>query len=194
MNWLECKSLIYADLCRCTDKHTKISAFKLIFLNSSFKVTFWFRIGSYLQNRKKFKLLYYCVCWYYNCLMYKTGIQLPIGTNVGAGLRFYHFGNVVINGKSKIGINASIYNGVTLGINYKPEGVYTKPPVIGDNVVLCTGAKVIGNVFVGNNSVIGANAVVLKDIPEDAVAAGVPAIIIRKTGGGKYVESFINHL
>ena len=194
MNWLECKSLVYSDLCRITDKHTKIAALKLLFLNYSFKVTFWFRIGSYLQNKIKWRLMYYFVCWYYDRIMYKTGIQLPLGTKVGAGLRFYHFGDVVVNGNSIIGKNASIYNGVTIGINFKPDCVYTKPPILGDNVVLCTGSKVIGDVCIGSNCVIGANAVVTKDIPEDSVAVGIPAAIIHKSGGGNYVTSFINHL
>ena len=130
------------------------------------------------------------VYWHYKQLMYKTGIQLPIGTQVGGGIKFYHFGDVVINRNAIIGENASIYNGVTIGINLRPDGK-AYPPIIGDNVVLCTGAKVIGNVKIGSNSVIGANAVVVKDIPENSVAAGVPAKVLDTNGGGINMLNFL---
>lgn len=191
MTWKECKVLIYQDLSRSSDKQTKLSAFRFLITNTSFKMSFWFRVGTYLQN-KKCKLLYYLVLSYYRRIMYKTGIQLPLGTMVGEGLKFYHFGNVVINKKTKIGKNASIYNGVTIGINLSPEAEKGLPPILGDNVVLCAGAKVIGNVNVGNNCVIGANAVVTKDIPDNSVVVGVPAKLLR-TNGDEYVKLFINH-
>lgn len=191
MTWEECKALICQDLSRSSDKLTKLNAIRFLITNPSFKMSFWFRIGTYLMNNKC-KLLYYLVFLHYRKIMYKTGIQLPIGTMVGGGLKFYHFGNVVINKKSIIGKNNSIYNGVTIGINLSPVGKKCSPPIIGDNVVLCTGAKVIGNVNVGNNCVIGANAVVTKDIPENSVVAGVPAKML-KTNGDEYVKLFINH-
>lgn len=111
---------------------------------------------------------------------------------LGGGIKFYHFGDVVVNRNAKIGKNASIYNGVTIGINLRPDGK-AYPPVIGDNVVLCTGAKVIGNVTVGSNSVVGANAVVVKDIPDNSVAAGVPAKVLDTNEGDKYAQLFIAH-
>lgn len=182
MTWKECKVLIRQDLKRSTNRLTKCSALRFIITNSSFKMSFWFRIGTYLEERKH-GLMYLFVFWYYKQLMYKTGIQLPLGTKVGAGLKFYHFGDVVVNRNATIGENVSIYNGVTIGINLRPDGK-KYPPKIGNNVVLCTGAKVIGGVTIGDNSVIGANAVVTKDIPEDVVAAGVPAKIVSTNGGG----------
>ncbi len=191
MKWNDCKLLIVSDLRRTSDRCTKINALKLLITNASFKMSFWFRIGSYLEY-KNCKILYFIVFWHYKHLMFKTGIQLPLGTQVGPGLKFYHFGNVVVNKMATIGRNASIYNGVTIGINLSPKGE-SFPPIIGDNVVLCTGAKVIGNVKVGSNSVIGANAVVTKDIPENCVAAGVPAKVILENHGHEYSELFIAH-
>lgn len=191
MTWKECKRLIRRDLSRNTDRLSKRSALRFLITNSSFKMSFWFRIGTYLSE-KRLKLPYYIVSWHYKNLMYKTGIQFPIGTKCGAGLKFYHFGNIVVNKNAVIGENVSIYNGVTIGITLRPNG-NCSPPILGDNVVLCTGAKVIGSVHVGNNSVIGANAVVTKDIPEDSVAAGVPAKVISDDSGRKYAELFINH-
>ena len=192
MNWSDCKSLIKHDLSRSTDNPTKTAALKFIITNASFKMSFWFRIGTFFSEERCYRFLYALVFWHYKQLMYKTGIQLPIGTQVGGGIKFYHFGDVVVNKNAIIGANASIYNGVTIGINLRPDGK-AHPPVIGDNVVLCTGAKVIGNVTIGSNSVIGANAVVVKDIPENSVAAGVPAKVLDTIGRHKYAQLFIAH-
>ena len=78
------------------------------------------------------------------------------------------------NNAKKIGENCHIYQQVTIGFNG------TEQPVIGNNVRICCGAKVIGGVNIGNNVVIGANAVVVKDVPDNVVVAGVPAKIIKQ--------------
>ncbi len=88
--------------------------------------------------------------------------------NIGGGLIIQHGFATIITAKS-IGKNAKIFQQVTIGYNAD------ELPVIGDNVEICCGAKVIGGVHVGNNVVIGANAVVVTDIPDNAVAVGVPA-------------------
>lgn len=89
------------------------------------------------------------------------------------GLIIQHGFSTIINAK-KIGENCHIYQQVTIGFNG------TEQPVIGNNVRICCGAKVIGGVNIGNNVVIGANAVVVKDVPDNVVVAGVPAKIIKK--------------
>lgn len=92
--------------------------------------------------------------------------------DIGGGLIIQHGFSTIINAK-KIGKNCHIYQQVTIGYNG------TKSPTIGDNVRICCGAKVIGGVHVGNNVVIGANAVVCKDVPDNVVVVGVPAKIIK---------------
>lgn len=92
---------------------------------------------------------------------------------IGGGLRLLHPFTTVINAES-IGKNALIFQQVTIG--YK-DG---KKPIIYDNVTICCGAKVLGGVTIGNNSIIGANAVVVKDVPSNSVVGGVPAKIIKK--------------
>lgn len=106
-----------------------------------------------------------------------TGIQLRIGTHVGKGLIFTHHGCIVINSQTEIGENCTIFQDVTIG-GINGRGV----PTIGNNVVLFAGAKVIGKVRIGNNAVVGANAVVTKDVPDGAVVAGVPAKVISYKG------------
>lgn len=108
-------------------------------------------------------------------LAYKTGFQIP--PNVcGPGLTIYHYGTIIINDKTRIGKNAILYPGVLIG--HKVPG---KPaPTIGDNVFIGSGAKIIGNVHIGNNVTIAPNAVVVKDVPDNSVVGGVPANVLHK--------------
>lgn len=113
--------------------------------------------------------------WYFyrlRQLSYKTGIQIP--TNVcGSGLQIWHYGFIIINDKVRIGKNLTIYPGVEIGA--KDNGV----PKIGDNCFIGASAKVLGGIMIGNNVTIAPNAVVIKDVPDNAVVAGVPAKIIK---------------
>lgn len=104
-----------------------------------------------------------------------NGIELRLGTKVGPGVHFAH-GFVVINPHSIIGKNVTFYQFTTLGASPKD---WNKAPVVGDNVILWTGATVVGDVTIGENTDIGANAVVLNDIPANAVAVGIPATVKR---------------
>ena len=113
---------------------------------------------------------------YYKHLEHKTGIQVPLGTQVGEGLRFFHHDCIIIAQTAKIGKNASIHQGVTIGRVF--NGPYAGVPIIGNNVVIFAGAKVLGNIHVGDGAVIGANAVVTTNVPANCVVAGVPAKII----------------
>ena len=100
---------------------------------------------------------------------------LEITTNdIGGGLIIQHGFSTIISAE-KIGRDCKIYQQVTIGFNHD-----LKAPVIGDNVEVCCGAKVIGGITVGNNVLIGANAVVVKDVPPNCVVAGVPARVIRQ--------------
>ena len=106
----------------------------------------------------------------------KTGIQLPVGTKVGGGICFCHFGSVVIANSVIIGKNVSIHPGVTLGRVF--AGPKKGCPNIGDNVVIFAGAKIVGNIRIGDNAVVGPNAVVINDVPNDSVVVGIPAKIV----------------
>lgn len=149
-----------------------------VLFNSSFCITFWFRIACYLVERKnvisKVCLMFVKIVYFFNQRM--TGIQVPVGTHIGSGLRFFHYNCIVVAYSAVIGKNCSIHQGVTIGRVFagKKEGV----PTIGDNVVIFPGAKVIGNINIGDNVVIGANAVVINDVPSNSVVAGSPAKII----------------
>lgn len=88
---------------------------------------------------------------------------------IGEGLKVPHPQNIIVGGHVEIGARCTIYHDVTLGQNH------SKYPKIGNDVVIYPGAKIIGNVQIGDQAVIGANAVVVKDVPVGAVMAGVPA-------------------
>ena len=178
MKFKDCKSLILSDLDRLSK--TKHRVFKYFFFNASFRITFWFRIGTYLQTKSGllYKLLYGVVFLIHKHNQYLTGIQLPLGTKVDKGLSFSHFSCIIINHGSRIGENSTI-QGVTIGSVRGPKGGV---PTIGNNVVLSSGSKVIGNVRIGDNVMIGAGAVVVNDIPDDAVAVGIPAKVISYDG------------
>ena len=105
------------------------------------------------------------------------GVALRPGTEIGPGLYIVHTGVIRIHPEVKIGKNLVIGNSVTIGV--RGDG-YSGAPVIGDNVFIYTGAKVLGEIKIGNNVKIGANAVVLTDIPDNTTAVGVPAKIVNK--------------
>lgn len=181
--------LLKADLKRFGSKRTDsllIGSYRL-FSSASYKTTFWFRIGSYCRNSNSKLLrwmLYPFIQIYYNHISYLTGIQLPLGTRVGGGIMFSHFSGIIINKESEIGKNCTIYHGVTIGV----ENTKTGAPVIGDNCVISAGAKIIGPIKMGANVMIGANSVVVKDVPDNAVVVGIPGKII-SYDGKKYVDA-----
>ena len=102
--------------------------------------------------------------------------QIGVGARIGKNCTLGYGGlGIVIHNKSIIGNNVNIGPGVTIGGTSKEQEV----PIIGDNTILSSGSKIIGSIKIGHNCVIGANAVVLKDIPDNCVAVGVPAKIIK---------------
>ena len=106
-----------------------------------------------------------------------TGITIGESARIGRRLNIEHFGGIIIHGHCVIGDDCLIRQGVTLGNRSEddPEGA----PVLEDYVVVGAGAKILGRITIGRGAVIGANAVVTKDIPAGAVAVGVPAKVIR---------------
>lgn len=105
-------------------------------------------------------------------LSFLTGFQIDPGS-FGKGLMIYHYGSIVVNAAAKIGDYATIYPGVLIGA--KENGC----PVIGHHCFIGAGSKILGGVKIGNNVTIAPNAVVVKDVPDNAVVGGVPAKIIK---------------
>jgi serine O-acetyltransferase len=101
-----------------------------------------------------------------------TGISIPAPAKIGKGLRIHHFGGIIIHSAAVIGEFCTVYHGVTLG----DRGGWGGAPRVGDRVVIGAGAKLIGEIVIGDDCVIGANAVVNTSVPAGHIAVGVPAV------------------
>ena len=117
-----------------------------------------------------------------------TGIEIHPRANIGKNLFIDHGMGVVIGETSEIGDNVTIYHMVTLGgispsVNSNEQRNIKRHPTLKDNVVVGSGAQILGPVTVGKNAKIGANAVVTKDVPENAVMVGIPAKNVGETSG-----------
>lgn len=158
-----------------------------IFFSESFSITFWFRICSYLNTKKNIfvRLLLKLMSFCYRMNEHHLGIELPIGTRVMGGVKFCHYGTIVINENSIIGKNVTLHHGCTLGCIF--EGAHKGSPVLGNHVVMFPGSKVVGNVHIGNNVVIAANSVVTKDIPDNCIVGGIPARILSEDSSNFFI-------
>lgn len=118
---------------------------------------------------------------YYSHLLlkyaYKTGFQIPPGT-IAKGLTIWHWGMIIIHQDSRIGENCVLQPNVVIGKRQK-RGM---PPTIGNNAYICSGARILGDITLGDNVTIAPNTVVFKDVPSNCVVAGNPALIIKKDG------------
>ena len=120
-----------------------------------------------------------------------TGIEIHPGAKIGKNLFIDHGMGVVIGETSEIGNNVTIYHAVTLGgsspsIDSERQRHEKRHPTIGDDVVIGSGAQIIGPIKVGNNSRIAANAVVVKDVPDNATMVGIPAKVVKLENKGSF--------
>ena len=121
--------------------------------------------------RKAFSLLYRIA---HKLIQIITGIDLPCEAEVGRNFIIDHFGGIIVSGYAKFGDNCRIRNGVSVGLRHVESPC---APVIGNNVDIGAGAKLLGQITIGDNVLIGANAVVITDVPSNSMAVGVPAVI-----------------
>ena len=143
----------------------------------AFRVVLNYRLGYWCRKRG----LRFLGAWF-DRRNWKMGVDICSAAEIGKGLRLAHPHGVVISGNSKIGQYAHVLQGVTLGGSTqkeRPDGDSVQvAPYVGDFVMIGAGAKLVGPVRVGSNVIIGANAVVTKDIPDNAIAVGVPVRVI----------------
>jgi serine O-acetyltransferase len=186
MTLREYKYLVLSDLYRLTGQVRIPTLLLQLIMGGAYKHTFWFRTARFTAERAVLrKTVHPLARLILRRYAFKLGIVIPYHTNVGSGLYIGHFGGIVVSEKATIGRNCSISHGVTIG--KAPRGNRAGYPTLGDNVYLAPGSKVIGNVRVGNNVAIGANCVVTKDVPDNAVVAGVPARVLSYQGSDGYV-------
>lgn len=152
------------------------SRFEIYFLYSGFKAVRAYRRANFFY-RHNMKFL---ARWISQNARRRTGVEIHPGATIGSGLVIDHGMGVVIGETTEIGNDCTIYQNVTLGGTGKDHG--KRHPTLGNNVLVGTGAKVLGPFKVGDNARIAAGAVVLSEVPENATAVGVPARITRING------------
>ena len=148
------------------------------------KAVFFHRIANFFAIAK-FNLVARIISQFSRFL---TGIEIHPKANIGKNLFIDHGMGVVIGETSEIGDNVTIYHMATLGgispsVNSNEQRNIKRHPTLKDNVVVGSGAQILGPVTVGKNAKIGANAVVTKDVPENAVMVGIPAKNVGETSG-----------
>ena len=152
------------------------SKLSLILTYPGVKAVFFHRIANFFQLAK-----FYLVARMISQLSrFLTGIEIHPGAKIGKNLFIDHGMGVVIGETSEIGNNVTIYHMATLGgiapsINSNDQRQVKRHPTLGDCVVVGSGAQILGPVIIGTHAKIGANAVVTKDVPENAVMVGIPA-------------------
>jgi serine O-acetyltransferase len=188
MNRKEFMFLIYSDLYRKTGSVKLYTLIRHALFGETFRYIFYMRICYYANNNKLLKYtLRPLARFLLGRLKYKYGISIPPETKIGSGFYIGHFGGIVVNKYSVIGNNCNISQGVTLGQSNR--GKNKGYPVLGDNVYIGPGAKIIGAVTIGNDVAIGANCVVTKDIPDHSVVVGVPGVVISQEGSRGYINN-----
>lgn len=148
------------------------SALEVLLLYPSIHALIFYRVAHSLYNKR----LFFIARLFSQLGRFLTGIEIHPGAKIGKGLFIDHGMGVVIGETAEIGDNVTIYHGVTLGGTGKEKG--KRHPTVGDNAIIGTGAKVLGPILIGTGAKIGANAVVLQDVPAKATAVGIPAKII----------------
>lgn len=145
-----------------------------VFLYPSFKVMLYYRAAHRLYEKKH----YFWARWISQKGARKTGIEIHPGAQIGRGFFIDHGNGVIIGETTVIGDNVTLYQGVTLGGTGKEQG--KRHPTVGDNVMISTGAKVLGSFTIGENSKIGAGSVVLKEVPPNSTVVGVPGRVVKR--------------
>jgi len=150
------------------------SVLEVVLCYPGFHAIIFHRIAHYLYN-KNLLLISRLISQFSRFL---TGIEIHPGAKIGKGFFIDHGMGVVIGETTEIGDNVTLYQGVTLGGTGKDKG--KRHPTIGNNVVVGSGAKVLGPIKIGDNTKIGAGAVVLHDIPPNCTVVGVPGHCVKK--------------
>ena len=149
------------------------SVLEVILLYTGFHILVYHRIAHWLYQHKRFFL----ARWVSQHGRRRTGIEIHPGATIGKCLFIDHGMGIVFGETTEIGDNCTIYHGVTLGGTGKDPG--QRHPTLGNNVLIGAGTKVLGPVYIGDNSRIGAGSVVLRNLPANCTAVGVPAEVVR---------------
>lgn len=141
-----------------------------------------FRLAQICRNsRKPFFYLWIPYLVFYRLLVeWILCIELPWNTKIGKGLCLYHGQGLVVNDGTIIGENVTLRHNTTIGSKKLSDGTFSKSPIIGNNVDIGSNVVIIGPITIGENSIIGAGSVVVKDVESNSIVAGNPVKLIKK--------------
>lgn len=177
-------SFLKSDLKRLGYEFSSTSLLRLFFGNPSFRFIFLFRA---INSLKSYNPLRFVLILWYKRISRQYGMQIPLLTEIGKGILFKHFSNVVINQHARIGSNCTIMHGVTIGKTER--GRVAGTPTVGDRVYLGVNSIVVGNITIGNDVLIAPLSYVNFSIPDNAVVSGNPATIINFKGSIGYIKN-----
>lgn len=170
-------SLIREDVSNVMEHDPAAKSRLEVFLCYSGLHALWFyRLNHWLWNHN----LFLAGRWLSQVARWLTGIEIHPGAKVGRRLFIDHGMGVVIGETAIVGDDVTLYQGVTLGGTGKEQG--KRHPTLEDNVVVGSGAKILGNITIGKNCRIGAGSVVLRNVPDNSTVVGVPAHIVFREG------------
>ncbi len=152
------------------------SGIEILLLYNGLHATIWYRLAHWLHIHK----CRFLARWISQATKFWTGIEIHPGATIGRRLVIDHGTGIVIGETAEIGDDCLLYQGVTLGGTGKDVG--KRHPTLGNNVMVGSGAKVLGPFRVGDNARIAANSVVLREVPDNATVVGVPGRVVRISG------------
>lgn len=175
-SWKELKCYIRRDL-KWVNGHKWRTFFSRYFFEEGFRYSVWLRMTRYFYLKgKAFKPMYAISRIILKHYGHKYAFDISYKAQIGPGLTIAHYGYIIVGSSTVIGSDCHLKPGTIFG---KKQTEETGGAIIGNNVNVGAGCKIVGDVKIGDNVFIGANAVVTKDIPSNCVAAGVPAKVIR---------------
>jgi serine O-acetyltransferase len=158
------------------------NAFEVLFCYPGFHALLFYRIGNWLWLHR----FYFLGRLTSHIGRFFTGIEIHPGAKIGRKFFIDHGMGVVIGETSEIGDNVTLYHGVTLGGTTWRK--VKRHPTIGNNVVIGVGAKILGPIKIGDNSKIGANSVVVNEIPPSSIVVGIPGKVVFRVEGEKRIQ------
>ena len=187
MTWKRCRGLIASDLWRHAGRLGAGTFWSRFLSTPGFRYAALLRFYAYARTAGWCQLgVRQMTVLLLHRYSIRFGIDISRDAHIGSGLYIGHFGGIVVNAAVVIGDNCNLSQGVTLGqVNRGPKAGC---PTIGNNVYIGPGAKIIGRIHVGDHAAVGANAVVLEDVPPNVAVGGVPARVISETGSEGYVN------
>lgn len=172
-------NLIHQDLKAQTNCGSPLVKVKSLLLSHSIHMLILVRFGAWLDRKiPVFGPILRHIVEYIIRILYASDISCR--STIAGGLNIMHGHDIVIGSGVIIGPNCKIFNGVTLG-NKDTESSVVAQPKLGSNVIVGTGAKILGGITIGDNAKIGANSVVIKDVPANTTWAGVPARELKRS-------------